>query len=155
MSSVGIQLPCVGIHDKVNKVPGCSAKWSTTGTRQAVRCDVSSTVASDPRAGEGTKFRFQLLSERAEARGNLRCQKQEFTRSMTRSLCAAPVGRALTRSLRIRAISIWRSVLPATRSLRVNRSWSTRLAGWSASAVSSLTRTQARPRRRRRSKQSR
>jgi hypothetical protein len=53
---VGIQLPCVEIHDKLIEVPECLEKQGTMVARQAVRCDVSLTVASDPRAGEGTKI---------------------------------------------------------------------------------------------------
>ena len=60
---VGIQLPCVEIHDKLVKVLECLLKRGTMVTRQAVRCDVSLTVASDPRAGEGTKICYQPCAE--------------------------------------------------------------------------------------------
>ena len=53
---VGIQLRCVEIHDKLIKVSECLEKQGTMVTRQAVRCDVNLTVASDPRTGEGTKI---------------------------------------------------------------------------------------------------
>ena len=109
----------------------------SSGRQASKRCK------SGKKAPNDLKYSFEPCV-RGLQEGFFRCLKREYIQIISRSGCSAHAAPGLRRARHTRAISTWKSVLPAIRFSPASRSWWIRQDVWSVSVASMPSPTPAR-----------